>query len=159
MKLFSKKGFTLIELLVVIAVLGVLAAAVVAAINPVAKINSAKDADTKSDISQIAGAMQSYYTAKASAGTPYYPHRVIDLTPLGTPAENELKSEPKTPAGISYTVILKPAGCTTGAQTCTDIAVYAISNVTAGSYICWDSTSSIVKVSASVPVAGTATCP
>lgn len=84
-------GFTLIELLVVIAVLGVLAIAVVAAINPLAKINSAKDSTVKSDLGQIAGALQAYYTAQA---TPAYP-----AAPLTTGLAGELKVVPKQQAG------------------------------------------------------------
>jgi len=153
MKKIFQKGFTLIELLVVIAILGILAAVLVTAINPAAKINQAKDAALKSDISGIGNAMQSYYTNSGTTGTPYYPAVVADLVP------GELKSEPKIGGTTSYTVTLKPAGCTTAGKTCTDIAVSAASNVTSGSYICWDSTNAALKTSASAPVAGTATCP
>lgn len=48
-KLFKqpKKGFTLIELLVVIGILGILAAALVATIDPVEQLNKAQDANVK----------------------------------------------------------------------------------------------------------------
>jgi len=59
-------GFTLIELLVVIAVLGVLAAAVVAAINPLGKIQQARDVNRRSDLRQIANALEAYFITNGS---------------------------------------------------------------------------------------------
>lgn len=109
MKLFNKKnlssltshfsfskGFTLIELLIVIAILGILAAGVLVAINPVQKINQAKDANAKSDVGQIATALQAYYTVNSS-----YP---TDLATLVT--SNELKVLPTT---TTYTYAKTPA--------------------------------------------------
>jgi len=63
-----QKGFTLIELLIVIAVLGVLAVAVLSAINPIEQINRGKDTGSRSDAEQIIGAIDRYYTTKG-----YYP--------------------------------------------------------------------------------------
>lgn len=60
---FSSKGFTLIELLIVIAIMGILAAGILVAINPVQKMNQAKDAKGKNDVTQVAGAAQAYYTS------------------------------------------------------------------------------------------------
>ena len=115
-----QKGFTLIELLVVIAVLGVLAAAVVAAINPLEKINTAKDSNIKSDVSGIGNAMQAFYTTSGSAGTPTYPVSVAALVTAG-----ELKVEPLHPRDGSYTVLNNPGTCNgTSANACTDVAVY-----------------------------------
>lgn len=54
-------GFTLIELLVVIAVLGILATAVVVAINPVAKLGQARNAQRKNDLGILANALSTYY--------------------------------------------------------------------------------------------------
>lgn len=58
-----KKGFTLIELLVVIAVLGVLAAGVFVAINPLKRIQDARNAQRKMDLGQIANALEAYYVS------------------------------------------------------------------------------------------------
>lgn len=51
-------GFTLIELLIVIAILGVLAAAVVVAINPAKRMGDARNAQRKTDLGQMANAIE-----------------------------------------------------------------------------------------------------
>jgi general secretion pathway protein G len=56
------KGFTLIELLIVIAILGILAAAVLVAINPGKRTRQAQDAKRKNDIGALATEVQGYYT-------------------------------------------------------------------------------------------------
>jgi len=58
------KGFTLIELLIVIAVLGILAVAVLSAINPIEQINRSRDTGSRSDSEQLINAMDRYYTTK-----------------------------------------------------------------------------------------------
>lgn len=62
------KGFTLIELLIVIAVLGILAVAVLAAINPIEQINRSRDTGSKSDAEQLIGAIDRFYASRG-----YYP--------------------------------------------------------------------------------------
>jgi len=64
----AAKGFTLIELLIVIAVLGILAVAVLAAINPIEQINRSKDTGSRSDAEQLIGAIDRFYASKG-----YYP--------------------------------------------------------------------------------------
>lgn len=56
-----RKGFTLIELLIVIAVLGILAVAVLSAINPIEQINRSKDTGSRSDSEQLVSAIERYY--------------------------------------------------------------------------------------------------
>lgn len=79
-----KKGFTLIELLIVIAVLGILAVAVLSAINPIEQINRSRDTGSRSDAEQLLGAIdrfyasQGYYPWKAGANDP-----VSDATAWG----------------------------------------------------------------------------
>lgn len=68
MKQRTAQGFTLIELLIVIAVLGILAVAVLSAINPIEQINRSRDTGSRSDAEQLIGAIDRYY---ATAG--YYP--------------------------------------------------------------------------------------
>ena len=58
----APSGFTLIELLVVMAIIGVLATAVIVAINPNKRMAQARDAQRKSDISAIANALIGFYT-------------------------------------------------------------------------------------------------
>lgn len=63
-----KKGFTLIELLIVIAVLGILAVAVLAAINPIEQINRSRDTGSRSDSEQLISAVDRFYASRG-----YYP--------------------------------------------------------------------------------------
>ncbi|MGB9911052.1 MAG: type II secretion system protein [Microgenomates group bacterium] len=82
------KGFTMIELLIVIAVLGILAVAVLAAINPIEQINRSRDTGSRSDAEQLIGAIDRFYTANGyypwvdSADNPDYdqPWRKVDMT-------------------------------------------------------------------------------
>jgi prepilin-type N-terminal cleavage/methylation domain-containing protein len=133
----SFKGFTLIELLVVIAVLGVMAAAIVAAINPLAKINQAKDSNIKSDLASIANALQSYYVVGGSSAS--YP--VTSASPLTVLTPNELKA---LPTSATWVYAAAPAGCTGAvASPCTSAAVYATLNITSsGAVWCWKSNGS-----------------
>jgi prepilin-type N-terminal cleavage/methylation domain-containing protein len=64
------RGFTLIELLIVIAILGILAAAVLVAANPAKRTKQAKDSTRKSDVGQIATALQAYYTTPGQGTFP-----------------------------------------------------------------------------------------
>lgn len=58
-----KKGFTLIELLVVITLIGILAVAVLSAINPIEQINKARDAGKRADSSQLISALDRYFAS------------------------------------------------------------------------------------------------
>ncbi len=64
------QGFTLIELLIVITLLGILAVAVLSAINPIEQINRSRDTSSRSDAEQLINAIDRYY---ATAG--FYPWR------------------------------------------------------------------------------------
>lgn len=57
------KGFTMIELLIVIAVLGILAVAVLSAINPLEQMRKARDSGRKSDAAELLNALERYYTS------------------------------------------------------------------------------------------------
>lgn len=67
------KGFTLVELLIVIALLGVLAAAVLAAINPLEQANRARDTRMRSDASQFLAATDRYFVAQSE-----FPWQTVD---------------------------------------------------------------------------------
>lgn len=58
----SQKGFTLIELLVVIGILGILAAALVATIDPFEQLKKADDAKIKNIVAEFENANIRYYT-------------------------------------------------------------------------------------------------
>lgn len=53
-------GFTMIELLIVISILGILAVAVLSAINPVEQINRGRDTGSRSDAEQLLSAIDRY---------------------------------------------------------------------------------------------------
>lgn len=72
-----KSGFTLIELLIVIAVLGILAVAILSAINPIEQINRSRDTGSRSDAEQLLGAVDRFY---ASQG--FYPWKVSPTNPV-----------------------------------------------------------------------------
>lgn len=61
-------GFTLVELLIVIALIGVLAAALVATLNPIEQINKARDSRFKNDAAELLAAIERYYATQL-----YYP--------------------------------------------------------------------------------------
>src|SRR3990167_2381642 len=68
----KRQGFTLIELLVVIAILTIMAAAVIAAVNPAKRSRQARDAARKQHINNIANALIGYYTL-----TFHYPGELV----------------------------------------------------------------------------------
>lgn len=89
----KSKGFTLIELLIVIAVLGILAAAILIAIDPIDRINAGNDAKVQTDIRQIYDASILFYTTQN------------EFPDLGIPGlSDELKSIPEEPN--NYTAYL-----------------------------------------------------
>jgi prepilin-type N-terminal cleavage/methylation domain-containing protein len=118
----SSSGFTLIELLVVIAVIGVLAAAVLIAIDPVQQLARGRDAGRKNSISQVGNSIQTYYTANTA-----YPTAASGWDTTLTSA-GELKVFPADPGGT----VTAPA-CTGGAvasgicykASATDFVIYS----------------------------------
>ncbi len=58
------KGFTLVELLVVIALIGVMAIAVLSAINPLEQINKGADTGLRSDTEQLLSGVDRYYAVQ-----------------------------------------------------------------------------------------------
>ena len=59
------KGFTMIELLIVIAVIGILAVAVLSAINPLEQIRRGRDTGSRSDSEQLISAINRRYSVLA----------------------------------------------------------------------------------------------
>lgn len=75
----TARGFTLVELLIVIALIGVLAVAVLAAINPLEQLNRARDTGMESDASQLLAAIDRYYASQEK-----FPWVVIGVAGGGT---------------------------------------------------------------------------
>lgn len=73
----GNKGFTMIELLIVIAILGILAVAVLSAINPLEQINRGRDTSAQSDAEQLLNAIERF-----NAFQEHYPW---DVSRSGTP--------------------------------------------------------------------------
>lgn len=95
----SEKGFTLIELLIVIAILGVLAAGVLIAIDPVDRIRSANDSQVQKDIAAIANAAEAY----AATHDGIYPTKAEYDTSNILVTNGDLKNKPIAPTGYTYT--------------------------------------------------------
>ncbi len=133
------KGFTLIELLIVIAIIGILAAAILVAINPTKRTNQAKDANVKNDVQSIAGALQGYFTTNAT-----YP---LDTATMQT--NGDLKTIPVDPSGNAYTYRKYPSAntCVVGSL-CTDAAIYGpvYDQASGGTVVwCWESVTGQTK--------------
>ena len=100
-KIFKqKKGFTLIELLVVIGILGILAAALVATIDPVEQLNKATDANVKNTVVEYITANIRYFTT----------HQAMPWADLTAPASC-YTSPPVVPSGAALSTA-QMIGCT-----------------------------------------------
>lgn len=73
----STHGFTMIELLVVIAVIGILAVALLATLNPLEQIRKGRDTRTRSDVAQLGSAIERF---NASLG--YFPWQATESEDL-----------------------------------------------------------------------------
>lgn len=99
----GKAGFTMIELLIVITILGILATAVLSAINPIEQINRGRDTGSQSDAEQLISGIDRYY---AFNGT--YPWQGTDtgaaaLEDLLDNGSGEPVQVTDTLAGVDYT--------------------------------------------------------
>ncbi|SRR5258708_543131 len=85
-----KKGFTLIELLVVIAVLGVLAAVVIVAINPLQQLAKGRDTGRISTVEQLGQAMVTYATSNNNV----FPAQSVTWIATGLVTPGEVSAVP-----------------------------------------------------------------
>jgi prepilin-type N-terminal cleavage/methylation domain-containing protein len=101
-----QRGFTLIELLIVIGIIGVLAAAILVALNPLEQFARGRDAGRVTMVDQLGKTIQSYSTAQNAV---FPPPGITWLTTLQT--ASELKAVPNNPTSTGYVV-----GCNTAAS-------------------------------------------
>ena len=122
------RGFTLIELLIVIAILGILAAAVLVAINPGKRTRQAQDAKRKNDVGALATELQGFYTSPGAGSYPASLEKLVD--------DQYLKQMPTDPtSGANYSYVTVGAGLT-------DVALYStLASPTGaqGAVWCWQS--------------------
>ena len=140
------KGFTLIELLIVIAIIGILAAAVLIAINPGKRQRQAQDAKRKNDIGAIVTEVQGFYT---TPGSGCYPLSLPILTTQGY-----LKQLPMD-GNASYNYVTS-ANIATPCVGPTEVAIFATmgdpTGVAGSAVWCWRSALGTVSEVASGPV-------
>lgn len=85
-KLFSHtQGFTLVEMLVVIGILALLAGLVIATLNPIAQFQKGRDAERKSDLSQIQKALEQYYQDTGSYPASNASFQIVGLNATAVP--------------------------------------------------------------------------
>lgn len=130
----NNKGFTLIELLIVIGILGVLAAAILVALNPLEQFARGRDAGRLTTVDQLGDAVQSYATSQNAV---FPPQGATWLTTLQTAAE--LKNAPTNPAAAGYTV-----GCYT-ANVAQNGICYQANATNSIVYVRAESSSSVAK--------------
>lgn len=129
------RGFTLIELLVVIAVLGILAVGLITIINPLGQMAKTRDSIRKSDLRQIANALEAYLVANGSYPNPTCNVPTTDWTSSGSLPwlqdlinSGDIKIAPKDPrnndATAEYHYYYK-AGASSGSDYCIFLAFEA----------------------------------
>ena len=133
------RGFTLIELLIVIAIMGILAAAVLVAINPLRRSQQARDASRKSDIGQYASALQAYYVIPGNGLYPTNVSGAADTALTGLTASGSLKRLALDPKGNSYSYT------SSGNVTPNESAVFATMEAptAATGWWCWRSSNGV----------------
>lgn len=142
-----KRGFTLVELLVVIGVIGVLAAGLVAVINPADRVAAANDAKVIADMNQLAGALQAYAASNGGSypviagGTGANWNTVV----AAVPNELSVTSIPGA-ATYSYGWSCSTTSCKLSVQQKSKKAIGA----NPAAYVCWTSAGGVTSASGTV---------
>jgi len=108
-KVRQSVGFTMIELLIVIAILGILAVAVLSAIDPVEQINRGRDTGTRSDAEQLISAIDRFYAFRG-----YYPWQTgSDDTATGIDSTGSIEpaSHSEQPLSVKLAAFADSTGC------------------------------------------------
>ncbi|KKS92602.1 MAG: hypothetical protein UW68_C0011G0006 [Candidatus Collierbacteria bacterium GW2011_GWB1_44_6] len=100
-------GFTLMELLIVIGVLGILAAGLLAAIDPFEQLKKARDSNYRSGGIELLQSLQRYY-----ANHGYFPWRAVGTT---CTTDNQATLAPTTPVS-SLSAAVVTVGSTQGTE-------------------------------------------
>ncbi len=148
-----KKGFTLIELLVVIGIMAVLAAGVVALINPLEKTRQANDANIQNAVGQVATALQSYAAQQTNGNYPTVAQGGLSQLTL----TGELVALPVLPAGSSLNYL--GGGVSAGVYVPLTSAKYLHAGTCNGTaYWYWTSTNGKACGSCNVPTVTSNNC-
>lgn len=156
----NRKGFTLIELLIVIVIIGLLAAVVIAAINPVETRNRAVDTGKKSDASEIYNAIERYYATK---GTYPWTTAPTNGTAIGNASggiidtlitANELKNEFSNRSSLT-TLLFYYNGVATGQG---GVRICYVPASKAFQDVAWYASGSTYPATRGTPASGTMVC-
>jgi len=124
-------GFTLIELLIVIAVIGLLAVALLSAINPAEQLKKSRDAARKSDAAELLNAYERFYTTFDEYPWTYGP---LGLS-MGTPA-NPVFTSGGNSAALITTSELK--GQFTGRSTVVGLELWVSEDSGNNVHVCYE---------------------